>query len=206
MWTNLNFKGVWETRERLDICKILMRSVIWFRRYIRRWTDIHTYFHQTNFIEHGSNIKSKSIRNTKSDFLMMTILLLFIFLSVNFFRCTMHSKSPVVNLAEQHETLLWTSEQEYATINCYWYLRSCTLSCVNYSLRLFTNYKWSYHFIITQVLFQHFFSVGIGNELQWVCYNFNYPIQQRWPKMIRAAVRSYYATRNVNPSIPSRPP
>ena len=37
----------------------------------------------------------------------------------------------------------------------------------------------NFHFIITQLIFQyrHFFSVGIGNELLRVCYNFNYPIQ-----------------------------
>ena len=34
-----------------------------------------------------------------------------------------------------------------------------------------------YYFIIIQVIFRHFFSVGIGNELLPVCYNFNYPIQ-----------------------------
>ena len=28
-------------------------------------------------------------------------------------------------------------------------------------------------------LFRHFFSVGIGNELLRVCYNFNYPIQSK---------------------------
>ena len=90
------------------------------------------------------------------------------FWSVNF-RHTMHSKSPVVNLAEQHETLL--VNKWVATVNCYWYLRSCA-----HSLRLFAKCKWSYHFIITQVVFRHFFCVGIGNELLRVCYNFNYPI------------------------------
>ena len=32
-------------------------------------------------------------------------------------------------------------------------------------------------FIITQVIFRHLFSVGIGDELLRVCHNFNYPIQ-----------------------------
>ena len=45
------------------------------------------------------------------------------------------------------------------------------------SLQLFAKYKWSYHFITTQVIFRHFFSVGIVNELLQVCYNFNYLIQ-----------------------------
>ena len=39
------------------------------------------------------------------------------------------------------------------------------------------NVNYRYHFIITQVIFRHFFSIGIGNELLRVCYNFNYPIQ-----------------------------
>ena len=34
-----------------------------------------------------------------------------------------------------------------------------------------------YYFIITQVIFRHLFTVGIGNELLRVCYDFNYPIQ-----------------------------
>ena len=37
--------------------------------------------------------------------------------------------------------------------------------------------KWLYHFIITQVIYRHFFSVGNGNELLRVYYNFNYPTQ-----------------------------
>ena len=45
------------------------------------------------------------------------------------------------------------------------------------SLQLFSKYKSFYHFKITQVIFGHFFSVGIGNELLRVSYNFNYPIQ-----------------------------
>ena len=45
------------------------------------------------------------------------------------------------------------------------------------SLEFFSRYKWLYHFIITQVIFRHFFSVGIGNELLRVWYNFNYPTQ-----------------------------
>ena len=94
------------------------------------------------------------------------------FWSVNFFRHTMNSKSPVVNLAKRHETLLVNK-----WVNCYWYLRSCARSFLNYSLWLFSKNKWSYHFIITQVIFRHFFSVGIGNELLRVFYNFNYPIQ-----------------------------
>ena len=45
-----------------------------------------------------------------------------------------------------------------------------------YFITIFSKCVWLYYFIITQVIFRHFFSVGIGNELLQVCYNFNYPI------------------------------
>ena len=61
------------------------------------------------------------------------------------------------------------------------------IHCCN-SLQLFLKYKSFYHFIITQVIFRHFFSVGIGNELLRVCYNFNYPIQST--KLISKFLRS----------------
>ena len=85
------------------------------------------------------------------------------------------SKSPVVNLAERHETLLvnkWVAicKQSIVTDNS----EGCAHSFVNYSLfyfiTKFTKYKWLYYFI-TQVIFRHFFNVGFGNELLRVCYN-----------------------------------
>ena len=67
-------------------------------------------------------------------------------------------------------------EKLYATVNCYWYLRMLYSFVNYYSLQLLAKYKWSHHFITTHVIFWHFFSVGVGNELLWVFYNFNYPI------------------------------
>ena len=98
--------------------------------------------------------------------------------SVNFFRRTMHSKSQVVNLAEQHETLLvnkWVAicNSELLLIfkkavPIHLLINHCFISLQ------FSKYKWFYHFIITQVIFRYFFCVGIGNKLLRVCYNFDY--------------------------------
>ena len=43
-------------------------------------------------------------------------------------------------------------------------------------IRCFISLKYSQN-INDCVIFRHFFRVGIGNELLWVCYNFNYPIE-----------------------------
>ena len=104
------------------------------------------------------------------------------FWSVNFFRRTMHSKSPVVNLAERHETLLVNKLVAVCNSQLLLIFKKAVpihlliIHCF-ISLQLFSKYKWLYHFIITQVTFRHFFSVGIGNDLPRLCYNFNYPIQ-----------------------------
>ena len=55
-------------------------------------------------------------------------------------------------------------------------IRLLIIHCFNF-ITIFWKYKWFYQFIITQVIFRHFLSVGIGNELLLVCHNFNYPIQ-----------------------------
>ena len=101
------------------------------------------------------------------------------FRSVNFFRRTMHSKSPLVNLAERHETLLankWVSvcnSQLLLISKKDLPIHLLIIYCF-ISLQIFSKCKWFYHFIITKVIFRYFFSVGIGNELLRVCYNFNY--------------------------------
>ena len=106
----------------------------------------------------------------------------FTFWSVNFFRHTMHSKSPVANLAQRHKTLLannWPALCKQSIVTDIY--DGWVHSFVNYSLfyfiTIFSKYIWLYYFIINQVIFGHFFSVGIGNELLQICYNFNYPIQ-----------------------------
>ena len=106
------------------------------------------------------------------------------FWSVNFFRHTMHSKSsvPVVNLAERHKTLLvnkWIAVCNRQLLLIFKKAVPIHLLIIHcfISLWLFRNYKWLYHFIIPQVIFRHFFSVAILNELLRVCYNFNYPIE-----------------------------
>ena len=91
------------------------------------------------------------------------------FRSANFFRRTMHSKTPVVNLAKQHETLL--PNKWLAVCNRRLFIIHCF-----YFDTIPSKYKWFYHFI-TQVIFRYFFNVGIGNELLQVCHNFIYPIQ-----------------------------
>ena len=102
--------------------------------------------------------------------------------SVNFFKRTMHSKSPVVNLAERYEILLVNNWVALCNIQLLLNfkkalpIRLLIIHCF-ISLQLFSEYKWLDHFIITPVKFQYFFSVGIENELLRVCYNFNYPIQ-----------------------------
>ena len=67
----------------------------------------------------------------------------------------MNSKSPVVNLAERHETLLQTSDYQCATEGCAIHLLI---------IHRFISLKYSQN-INDCIIFRHFFSVGIGNEL-----------------------------------------
>ena len=92
----------------------------------------------------------------------------FSFWSVNFFRRTMLSKSPVVNLAEWHKTLLANKWLALWT-------EGCAHSFVYYSLfyfsTIFSKYKWLY--CISTFL--------QCRNWKWIAtsmlYNFNYPIQ-----------------------------
>ena len=105
------------------------------------------------------------------------------FWSVNFFRHTMHSKSPVVNVAEPSWKNLgnkWVavcSSQLFADIKAV-PIHLLIIDCF-ISLPLFSKYKRLYHFIITYVIFRQFFSVGIGNELLRLCYNLDIPYRVR---------------------------
>ena len=73
----------------------------------------------------------------------------------------MHSKSPVVNLAEPSLNIfgeqISTSVQQKAVL-IHLFIIHCFIS-LQYSQN-----------INDCIIFPHFFSVGIGNELLWVCY------------------------------------
>ena len=75
----------------------------------------------------------------------------------------MHSKSPVVNLAEPCKQVTSSVQQKAVPIHLL-------------VIRCFISLQYSQN-INDCIIFQHSFSVGIGNELLRVCYNFNYPIQ-----------------------------
>ena len=103
----------------------------------------------------------------------------------------MHSISPVVKVIEPSWNAFGkqvsSSVQESIVTDI---SEGCAHSFANYSLfyfiKIFSKYKWFYYFILTQVIFRHFFSEGIGNKLLRVCYNINYPIQSK--KFLRSEI------------------
>ena len=110
----------------------------------------------------GLNISSirvfDQIRDQKSQSLISSS-------GVNFFRRTMHSKSLVVNLAEQHETLLANKWLEVCNSQLLLIFKKAVPIHLFYFNTKFSKYKWLYYFIIPQVISRHFFIVG---KWKWI--------------------------------------
>ena len=108
---NKYYSFIWEfTRQTMIFQrKLVINRRIMFtkkRKKIKNWATTQNA-HKMNFnLVLQVRLTDYTLLRVPNKWNFKDILKIFNFWSVNFFRQTMHSKSPVVNLAERHETLL----------------------------------------------------------------------------------------------------